>query len=139
MRLIRKHYCSRVFEKQEVCFPLFNLWRSMSPNYMKNHKVQHFWLKKGDKARFKSYFSWYNQYSFPKKFVTNLNTLMPCPFKVPKWFVLVQIFWTSPKIYLHIVPVTNILCQTKRCFPLSKNGFCAGTKVFEEALNAVKF
>ena len=60
MRLIRKHYCSRVFEKQEVCFPLFNLWRSMSPNYMKNHKVQHFWLKKGDKARFKSYFSWYN-------------------------------------------------------------------------------
>ena len=35
--------------------------------------------------------------------------------------------------------VTNIFCQTKRCFEFSKIGFCAGTKVFEEALNAVKF
>ena len=34
--------------------------------------------------------------------------------------------------------VTNILCQTKRLFAFSKIGFCAGTKVFEEALNAVK-
>ena len=37
------------------------------------------------------------------------------------------------------MPVTNILCQTKRLFAFSKIGFCAGTKVFEEALNAVKF
>ena len=35
--------------------------------------------------------------------------------------------------------VTNILCQIKRRFAFSKIGFCAGTKVFEEALNAVKF
>ena len=35
--------------------------------------------------------------------------------------------------------VTNILCQTKRWFAFSKIGFCAGTKVFEEALNEVKF
>ena len=35
--------------------------------------------------------------------------------------------------------VTNILCQTKRLFAFSKIGFCAGTSVFEEALNAVKF
>ena len=35
--------------------------------------------------------------------------------------------------------VKNILCQTKRWFAFSKIGFCAGTKVFEEALNAVKF
>ena len=35
--------------------------------------------------------------------------------------------------------VTNILCQTKKWFAFSKIGFCAGTKVFEEALNAVKF
>ena len=34
--------------------------------------------------------------------------------------------------------VTNILRQTKNCFALSKICFCAGTKVFEEALNAVK-
>ena len=51
----------------------------------------------------------------------------------------VQIFCVKPKIYLHIVPVTNILCQTKRWFVFSKIGFCASTKVFEEALNAVKF
>jgi hypothetical protein len=37
------------------------------------------------------------------------------------------------------VPVTNILCQTKRWFAFSKIGFCANTKVFEEALNAVIF
>ena len=46
-------------------------------------------------------------------------------------------FFDRPKIYLHIVAVTNILCQTK--FAFSKIGFCADTKVFEEALNAIKF
>ena len=35
--------------------------------------------------------------------------------------------------------VINILCQTNRWFEFSKIGFYAGTKVFEEALNAVKF
>ena len=59
--------------------------------------------------------------------------------QVPKCFVPVQIFCVVPKIYLHIVPVTNILCQNKRWFAFSKIGFCAGTRVFEEALNAVKF
>ena len=58
---------------------------------------------------------------------------MPCPFTGPKMFC------AGPKIYLHIVPVTKILCQTKRWFAISKIGFCAGTKVFEEALNAIKF
>ena len=37
-----------------------------------------------------------------------------------------------------IVAVTNILCQPKRGFAFSKIDFCAGTKGFEEALNAVK-
>ena len=64
---------------------------------------------------------------------------MPCPFTGPYYFGLVQVFCARPKIYLHIVAVTNILCQTKRWFAFSKIGFCAGTKVFEEALNAVKF
>ena len=59
--------------------------------------------------------------------------------QVPKCFGLVQIFCASPKIHLHIVAVANILCQTKRWFAFSKSGFSAGTKVFEEALNAVKF
>ena len=58
---------------------------------------------------------------------------MPSPFTGSK------IFCARPKIYLHIVAVTNILCQTKRWFALSKIGFCASTKVFEEALNSVKF
>ena len=39
----------------------------------------------------------------------------------------------------HIVAVTNILRQTKRWFAFSKIDFCAITKVFEEALNTVKF
>ena len=34
--------------------------------------------------------------------------------QVPKCFVQVQIFCAKPKMYLHIVAVTNILCQTKR-------------------------
>ena len=64
---------------------------------------------------------------------------MPCPITGPK------VFWASPnllfrtKIYVHIVAVTNILCQTKRWFAFSKIGFCAGTKVFQEALNVVKY
>ena len=37
------------------------------------------------------------------------------------------------------MPITNFLCQAKRWFAFSKIVFCAGTKVFEEALNAVKF
>ena len=50
--------------------------------------------------------------------------------QVPKFFVLVQIFWASSKIYLHIVPVTNILCQTKRWFAFSKIGFLCQYKSF---------
>ena len=64
---------------------------------------------------------------------------MPCPFTSPK------MFWAGP----------NFLCQTKNTFTycgshkhfvpdkkgfaFSKIGFYAGTKVFEEALNAVKY
>ena len=59
--------------------------------------------------------------------------------QVPKCFGQVQIFCARPKSYLNIVTVTNILCQTKRWFAFSKIVFCVGTKVFEEALNAVKF
>ena len=51
---------------------------------------------------------------------------MPCPFTGRKMFCTSPNFCVELKIYLHIVPVTNI-------------GFCASTKVFEEALNAVKF
>ena len=53
--------------------------------------------------------------------------------QVAKWFVPFQIFCIGPKIYLHIVPVTSILCQTKRWFAFGKIGVCIGSKVFEEA------
>ena len=59
--------------------------------------------------------------------------------QVPKCFGLVQFFCARPRIYLHIVADTNVFSQTKRCFAFCKIGFCASTKVFEEALNAVKF
>ena len=54
------------------------------------------------------------------------------------FFGLIQFFYARPKIYIHIVAVTKILCQTKRWFAFSKIGLCAGTTVFWEALNAVK-
>ena len=50
-----------------------------------------------------------------------------------------QNFLCQTKIHLHIVAVTNIFCLTKRRFAFCKSGFCASTKVLEEALNAVKF
>ena len=50
-----------------------------------------------------------------------------------------KIFWARPKIGIYFVPIPKILCHTNKLFPLSKFGFCAGTKVLEEALNAVKF
>ena len=58
--------------------------------------------------------------------------------QVPKCFIPVQIFWASAKIDLRIVPVTNLLCQTKIWFTFSKFGFCASTKSFEPALNAIQ-
>ena len=73
------------------------------------------------------------------KIASELSDLCLVLLKVPKCFGLVQNFCARPKIYLRIVAVTNILCQTKRWFAYSKIGFCAITKVFEEAINAVKF
>ena len=64
---------------------------------------------------------------------------MPCPFTGPKMFWAGLNFCVRPKIYLHIIAVTKILCKTKKLFAFSKINFCACTKVFEEALNAVKF
>ena len=48
-------------------------------------------------------------------------------------------FCVRTKIDTHILSVTKILCHTKKLFSLSKFTFCAGTKLFEEALNAIKF
>ena len=64
---------------------------------------------------------------------------MPCPFTGPKMFWYGLNFLRQTKNLFHIVAVTNILCQTKIWFAFSKIVFCAGTKLFEEALNAIKF
>ena len=76
---------------------------------------------------------------------------MPCPFTRPKMLFACPNFLSQHKnlfAYLckmfvtdaiYIVPITNILCKTKRWFAFRKIGFCAGTKVLEEALIAIKF
>jgi hypothetical protein len=51
--------------------------------------------------------------------------------QVPKCFGLVQIFCAKPKVYLHIVAVTNILCQTKNDLHSAKLYFVAGQKFFK--------
>ena len=62
------------------------------------------------------------------------SSLLPCPFTDPKMFWAVPNFLcqTSCGSHKHFVP-------TKRWFEFSKIVFCVGTKVFEEALNEVKF
>ena len=65
-----------------------------------------------------------------------LYRFMPRPSTGSKSFWAGPIFfWSDQKlIIIHFVPVSNILCHTKRWFPFTKFGFCAATKVFEEAL-----
>ena len=67
--------------------------------------------------------------------------LMPCPFTGPKMFC------AGPHILCRTkIKCIYILCQSQKfCarqkddFAFSKIVFCASTKVFAEALNAVKF
>ena len=48
-------------------------------------------------------------------------------------------FWARPKIYIHFVPVQTFCSTPKDDFHSVKLFFCAGTKVFEEALYAIKY
>ena len=71
--------------------------------------------------------------------------------QVPKCFELVQIFCARPKIYLHIVAVTNILCHTQKndlhsclvllrfqkCFELVQI-FCASPKMYSHIVAITK-
>ena len=56
---------------------------------------------------------------------------MPCPFTGPK------MFWAGPSI---LSQTKNLFtyCGSHKHFAFTKIGFSAGTKVFEEAQNAVK-
>ena len=53
---------------------------------------------------------------------------MPCPFTGPKCFVPFQIFWASPKIWLHLVPLQKLLCRHKNQFYWMQIIFLSGTK-----------
>ena len=44
--------------------------------------------------------------------------------QVPKCFVPVQIFWASPKIWLHLVPLQKLLCWHKNQFYRFQNVLC---------------
>ena len=48
--------------------------------------------------------------------------------QVPKCFVPVQIFWASPKIWLHLVPLERLLCRHKKQFYWVQIIFLSGTK-----------
>ena len=48
--------------------------------------------------------------------------------QVPKCFLVVQIFWTSPKIWLHLVPLQKLLCQHKKQFYWMQIIFWSGAK-----------
>ena len=71
-----------------------------------------------------------------------ISRLMPCPFTGCKMFCASPNFLCPTKNLFtycasHKDFVPDKICQTK--FAFSKIGFCAGTKVFEESLNSVKF
>ena len=49
-------------------------------------------------------------------------------------------FFEPAQKFIYILCQSQTFCaRQKKWFAFSKIGFCAGTKVFEEALNAVKF
>ena len=69
----------------------------------------------------------------------NKNTMMLCPFIGPKMFCAGPNFLSQPKnLFTHCTSYKHFVLD-KKWFAFSKIGFCAGTKVFEEALDAVKF
>ena len=59
--------------------------------------------------------------------------------QVPKFFVPVQIFWASPKIWLHLVPLQNLLCRHKNQFYWMQIIFLSGTKCLWLAQYVNKF
>ena len=59
--------------------------------------------------------------------------------QVPKCFLPVQIFWASPKIWLHLVPLQKLLCQHKNQFYWLQIIFWSGTKFLWLAQYVNKF
>ena len=63
---------------------------------------------------------------------------MPCPFRGPKMFCAGPNFLCQTKNLLTYSGSHKHFVPDKKMIAFSKIVFCAGTKVFEEALNAVK-
>ena len=80
--------------------------------------VQIFWVSQKFDCLFKKIFSRHK-----KQFYWCLVLL-----QVPKCFVPVQIFWASPKNWLHLVPLQNLLCRHKNQFDRMQIIFLSGTK-----------
>ena len=59
--------------------------------------------------------------------------------QVAKYFVPVQIFWVSPKIWLHLVPHKKLFCRHKNQFYWMQIIFLSGTKCVWLAQNVNKF
>ena len=51
--------------------------------------------------------------------------------QVPKCFMPVQIFWASPKIWLHLVHLQKLLCCQKTNFTECKSSFCPAQNVLD--------
>ena len=59
--------------------------------------------------------------------------------QVPEYFVLVQIFWASPKIWLHLVPHQKPLKRQKNQFYWMQIIFLSGTKCLWLPQYVIKF
>ena len=65
---------------------------------------------------------------------------MPCPFKGPKNILYWSKSFLPDQKSIYILWQSKIFCaRQKNDLHSVKLFFCAGTKIFEEALNAVKF
>ena len=64
---------------------------------------------------------------------------MPCPFTGPKMFCAgPNVLCLTKNLFTYCGSQKNFV-PDQRWFAFSKIGFCASTKIFEEALNAFKF
>ena len=59
--------------------------------------------------------------------------------QVPKCFVPVQMFWASPKIWLHLVPLQKLLCRHKKQLCWMQIIFLSDTKCLWLAQYVNKF
>ena len=72
--------------------------------------------------------TWTGRINLKIFFGYNINYLMPCPFTGPKMFCAGPNILSSPNIWLHLVPLQNLLCRHKNQFYWMQIIFLSGTK-----------